>query len=60
MFPEQKLQQIPPTHELFSTKVAHDLHAVKRREPGGSEPAQPFRVKTVVGEPVLDGIEVNG
>jgi hypothetical protein len=60
MFPEQKLQRIPAGHELFSTKVAHDLHAVKRREPGGGEPGQPFRPQTVVGEPVLEGIEVNG
>jgi hypothetical protein len=60
MFPEQKLQRIPATHELFSTKIAHDLHAVKRREPGGSEPGQPFRPTTIVGEPVLEGIEING
>lgn len=60
LFPEQKLQRIPLTHELFSTKVAHDLHAMKRREPGGNEPGQPFQVKMVVGEPVLEGIEVNG
>lgn len=60
MFPDQKLTRIPATHELFTTKIGHDLHAVKRREPGANEPGQPFRVTTVVGEPFLEGIEIDG
>lgn len=60
IFPGQKLTRIPANHELFSTQIGHDLHAVKRREPSGSEPGQPFRVTNVVGEPVLEGIEIDG
>jgi hypothetical protein len=59
-FPNHKLKRIPANHEIFTTKVAHDLHDVKRREPNGGEPGQPFKPTTVVGEPFLEGIEIDG
>lgn len=59
-FPSQKLTRIPATHEIFTSKIAHDLHDVRRREPNGSEPGQPFKQTTVVGEPYLEGIEIDG
>ena len=60
MFPDHKLTRIPANHELFTTKVAHDLRDVRRREPNGGEPGKTFKPATVVGEPVLEGIEIDG
>ena len=60
MFPDHKLTRIPANHELYTTKVAHDLRDVRRREPNGGEPGKPFKPTTVVGEPVLEGIEIDG
>ena len=60
MFPDHKLTRIPANHELYTTKVAHDLRDVRRREPNGGEPGKPFKPATVVGEPVLEGIEIDG
>ncbi len=60
MFPDHKLTRIPATHELFTTKVAHDLRNVRRRDPEGGDPGKPFKPTTVVGEPVLEGIEIDG
>ena len=60
MFPAYKLTRIPATHELFTIKVGHDLRDVRRREPNGGEPGKPFKPTTVVGEPVLEGIEIDG
>ena len=59
-FPDHKLTRIPANHELFTTKVAHDLHDVRRREPNGGEPGKPFKPTTIVGDPVLEGIEIDG
>lgn len=59
-FPNHKLTRIPANHEIFSTKVAHDLHDTRRREPNGGEPGQPFKPTTIVGEPFLEGIEIDG
>ncbi len=59
-FPNHKLARIPATHELFTSKIGHDLHDMRRREPNGGEPGQPFKPTTVVGEPLLEGIEIDG
>lgn len=60
LYPDSKLQRIPANHEIFTSKVGHDLKDTRRREPGGGEPGQPFRPITVVGEPYLEGIEIDG
>lgn len=60
MFPDHKLTRIPANHEMFTTKVAHDLRDVRRREPSGGEPGKPYKLNMIVGEPYLEGIEIDG
>jgi hypothetical protein len=59
-FPGKRLERIPVTHEMFTSRMAFDLKSVKRREAdsGGKQPAFDVRVRDV--EPFLEGIEVNG
>ena len=58
--PEHPLRRIPADHEIFSEKVAHDLSRVRRRESLDSSAGQAIREQLVVGEPFLEGIEVDG
>jgi hypothetical protein len=60
MFPSQKLQRIPANHEMFTSKVGHDLPRVKRREPEANNPQLALRTNVVEGEPYLEGIEIDG
>jgi len=60
MFPGEKLQRIPPTHEMFTTAVGHNLSRVKRREPVANNPDMPLRTHVIEGEPYLEGIERDG
>jgi len=61
VFPDKKLQRIPPDHEMFTAKIAFDLKTVKRREPDidrGEAGGLQVAVRNV--EPYLEGIEIDG
>jgi hypothetical protein len=60
LFPGNPLKRIPPDHEMFTTKIGHDLKLVKRREPDVSGENAGLGVSVKSGEPFLEGIEING
>ena len=60
LFPENPLKRIPPDHEMFTSKIGHDLKTVKRREPDVDRTNAALSVTVRTGEPFLEGIEING
>lgn len=60
VFPEHKLQSIPADHELFSSRVGHELKKVRRRTFDTTDIQRPLEGNIVEGEPILEGIEVEG
>jgi hypothetical protein len=60
LFPDKKLERIPITHELFSEGIGFDIHRVKRRIPESGNPNAPLDATFREGEPLLEGIELNG
>jgi Domain of unknown function (DUF4159) len=60
LFPKEKLDRIPITHELFSRGIGFDIHKVKRRLPLSGNPSDPLDPTLREGEPVLEGIQIKG
>ncbi len=60
LFPENPLKRIPPDHEMFTSKIGHDLKMVKRREPDVDRTNVAMAVAVRNVEPFLEGIEING
>ena len=60
LFPDKKLERIPVTHELFSQGIGFDIRRVKRRIPESGNPNDPLDASFKEGEPLLEGIEING
>jgi hypothetical protein len=60
LFPDKKLERIPITHELFSPGIGFDIRQVKRRIPENGNPNAPLDSKFKDGEPLLEGIEIDG
>ena len=60
MYPDNELKRIPADHEIFSTKVGHDLRQVKRRVNRGAGAKANIDSAIEVGEPILEGIEIDG
>jgi hypothetical protein len=60
LFPDKKLERIPITHELFSPGIGFDIRRVKRRIPENGNPNGPLDSTFKEGEPLLEGIEING
>jgi hypothetical protein len=60
LFPDKKLERIPITHELFSQAIGFDIRRVKRRIPESGDPNDPLDSTFKEGEPLLEGIEING
>jgi len=58
--PEHPLQRIPADHDIFTDKVGHDLKVVRRRESSETIAGQPLQTRIVEGEPLLEGVEVDG
>ena len=60
MFPDKEFKQIPIEHDLFTEKVMYPIKRVRRRIPtrGGANAALDTQIRS--GEPVLEGIEING
>jgi hypothetical protein len=59
-FPGKKLQRIPPDHEMFTTRIGHDIRRVKRRVPEAENPKAALNTLIQEGEPFLEGIEIEG
>ena len=60
ILPDRPLTRIPPDHELFSESVAYDLSSVRRRGPAAAGDDGPLQTRELVGEPVLEGVEIDG
>lgn len=60
VFPNNSLKRIPPDHELFTSKIGHDLKRVKRREPDVNSPDAALKITVRTVEPFLEGIEIEG
>jgi len=60
LYPHQKLERIPITHELFSQGIGFDIRKVKRRIPESGNLTDPLDPTLREGEPYLEGIEVKG
>lgn len=59
VFPEAKLQRIPPDHPIYSNQFGgFDVRQVRRREPVAAGPNQPFQIVERTVEPQLDGIKI--
>ncbi len=59
LFPEGKLERIPPNHPLFTTVFGgNDLSSVARREPQRAADNGPLRSQIREGEPYLEGIKL--
>ena len=60
LYPDNPLKRIPPDHEMFTSKIGHDLKTVKRREPDVDRANAAMAVSVRTVEPFLEGIEING
>jgi hypothetical protein len=60
LFPDQKLERIPVTHELFSQGIGFDIRKVKRRIPDSGNLNDPLDPTLREGEPYLEGIQIKG
>jgi hypothetical protein len=60
LFPDQKLERIPITHELFSQGIGFDIRKVKRRIPQSGNLTDPIDPTLREGEPLLEGIQIKG
>jgi hypothetical protein len=60
LFPDQKLERIPITHELFSQGIGFDIRKVKRRIPQSGNLTDPLDPTLREGEPYLEGIQIKG
>jgi hypothetical protein len=59
IFPDQKLQRIPPNHGLFTPQFGgDDLSVVSRREPQRGGGDGPLESQVRRGEPYLEGIKL--
>jgi hypothetical protein len=60
LFPNQKLERIPITHELFSQGIGFPIRKVMRRIPQSSSLSGPLDPTFREGEPFLEGIQLKG
>ncbi|HEX5444109.1 MAG TPA: DUF4159 domain-containing protein, partial [Pirellulales bacterium] len=60
LFPEHKLERIPPTNALFSPAFGgDDLSVVERREPQRGAADGPLKSVVRAGEPYLEGLKLD-
>lgn len=60
LYPDKPLARIPVTHELFSSKVGHELRQVRRRGADQTGGRGVIANSIITGEPFLEGIEIDG
>lgn len=60
LYPDRKLERIPPSHEIFSENVGREIKTLKRRASEGGEngPVGSYTIRSA--EPFLEGIELDG
>ena len=59
IFPDERLERIPPNHPLFTPEFGgDDLSIVERREPQRDVANGPLRSQVRAGEPYLEGIKL--
>jgi hypothetical protein len=59
LFPGRSLERIPPDHDMFTTKVGHDVRRLRRRSVLGGEKSA-FEMQVREEEVFLEGIAVEG
>lgn len=57
---DRKLERIPIEHEIYKMRLGYDIRRVKRRIPAQGPNASSLEVRESVGEPILEGIKVDG
>ena len=60
LFPDNKLERIPITNEIFTEKIGHDIKQLRRRTMEGADNASGGNFTTRTAEPILEGIELDG
>jgi len=60
LYPEQELKEIPADHEMFSETVGHNIKQATRRRLVPSEEKAALTMRTEIGPPILEGIEIEG
>jgi hypothetical protein len=60
LYPEQELKQIPVTHEIFTEATWHNITKATIRRLVPSEENAALTMRTVEGQPFLEGIEIDG
>ena len=60
LYPKQKLERIPVSHEIFSEKIGRDIKLLKRRTSEGGENTAGASMSIRSAEPILEGIELDG
>lgn len=60
LFPNQKLERIPVTHELFSQGIGFDIRKVRLRIPQSGSLTGPLDPTFHEGQPFLEGIQIKG
>ena len=58
MFPDIPLERIPIEHELFSTRIGHNLENVRRRAPQRDDGTGPLNPVERTGPAFLEGIKI--
>jgi len=59
LFPETKLERIPKDHEIFTTKIGHDIRKVQRRVPDTNNRNATLNSVKQIGIPFLEGIKID-
>ncbi len=60
LYPDNPMKQIPVDHEIFTDVTWHDIKKTTRRRIVPSEENAALTMRTEVGPPFLEGIEING
>jgi hypothetical protein len=60
LYPDRELKQIPADHEMFTEAVGHEIKQTTRRRLVPSEENAALIMKTEMGPPILEGIEIDG
>jgi hypothetical protein len=58
LLPDVTLERIPIEHDIFRTPF--DIREVTRRLPGANAPDQPLKTTAQRGQPILEGIAIDG
>lgn len=54
------LERIPVDHKIFALPGGYDVTRVRRRQPSASGAGEALASKEVLGEPFLEGVEIDG